>query len=211
MNTTSKEFFEQMYTTIEDPWAFASNEYEQQRYATILGFVPRGRFRRVFEPGCSIGELTARLAARCGFVTAIDIAEAAVNTARDRCCGRDNVDVHQGSLLDDMPAGPFDLVVFSEIGYYFVTAQLVELAHEIASRIEPRGQLIAAHWTGKSPDHLLPGHHVHEILREHLPMEHLHHENHESDDRDGFVLDIWRRRESTLAALPRLSHGLSLR
>ena len=211
MSTTSREFFEQMYATSEDPWAFASNEYEQQRYATILGFVPHGRFRRAFEPGCSIGELTARLATRCGFVTAIDIAETAVETARHRCTGLDNFDVHRGSVLDDMPPGPFDLVVFSEIGYYFAAAELVELAHRIASRIEPHGQLIAVHWTGVSPDHLLPGHVVHEILREHLPLEHLHHENHESDDRDGFVLDIWRCRESALASLPRRSNDISRR
>ncbi len=157
MNTTSREFFERMYAETDDPWAFASNEYEQQRYATILGFVPHGRFRRAFEPGCSIGELTARLAGRCGFVTAIDVAEAAVDRARDRCGDLGNVDVHRGSLLDDMPQGPFDLVVFSEIGYYFVVAQLIELAHEIATRIEPRGQLIAVHWTGQSADHVLPG------------------------------------------------------
>ena len=189
----------------------ASNDSERERYATILGFVPHGRFRRAFEPGCSIGELTARLAARCGFVTAIDIADAVVDVARDRCLGLDNVDVHQGSLLDNMPKGPFDLVVFSDVGYYFVPAQLIELAHEITSRIEPRGQLIAVHGTGASPDHVLPGRVVHEILREHLPMEHLHHENHEFDDRDGFVLDMWRRRESTLASLPHPSPGLSRR
>ena len=190
----------------------ASNDCErEERYTTILGFVPHGRFRRAFEPGCSIGELTARLAARCGFVTAIDIADVAVDPARDRCSGLGNVDVHQGSLLDNMPQGPFDLVVFSEIGYYFVPAQLIELAHEIAPRIEPRGQLIAVHGTGAAPDHVLPGRVVHEILREHLPMEHLHYENHESDDRDGFVLDVWRRRESTLASLPRPSPGLTRR
>ncbi|MEO8264754.1 MAG: SAM-dependent methyltransferase [Ilumatobacteraceae bacterium] len=208
MSTTSREFSERRYSETEDPWSFASNEYEQQRYATILGFVPHGRFRRAFEPGCSVGELTARLAARCGFVTATDGADAAVEAARDRCSGLDNVDVHQGSLLDAMPRGPFDLIVFSEIGYNFVATQLIELAHELASRIEPRGQLIAVHWTGASPDHVLPGRVVHEILREHLPMEHLHHENHESDDRDGFVLDMWRRRESTLASLPHVPQDL---
>lgn len=189
----------------------ASNDCELERETTILGFVPHGRFRRVFEPGCSIGELTARLAARCGFVTAIDIADTAIDAARDRCSGLDNVDVHQGSLLDNMPQGPYDLVVFSEIGYSFVPAQLVEVAHEIASRIEPRGQLIAVHGTGASPDHVVPGRVVHEILREHLPMEHLHRENYEYDDRDGFVLDVWRRRESTLASLPLPSPGLSRR
>jgi SAM-dependent methyltransferase len=193
VNTTSREFFERMYRATKDPWAFGSSEYEQQRYATILNFVPEGTFRRVFEPGCSVGELTAQLAKRCGFVTAIDIADAAIQTARDRCRGFDNVDLHQGSLLDDIPTGPFDLVVFSEIGYYFAKSQLIDIGSTLASRIAPQGQLLAAHWTGVSPDHLLGGEDVHQILREHLPMEHVHTESHTADVGDGFVLDLWRQ------------------
>ena len=191
MNTTSREFFERMYRTTNDPWSFASREYEQKRYETILSFVPHGRFRRAFEPGCSIGELTARLATRCGFVTAIDIAEGAVESARERCRDLVNVDIHQGSVLDDMPSEHFDLVVFSEIGYYFTKSQLSELAAELAARIDDGGQLLAVHWTGVSADHILSGESVHHVLRKHLPMEHLHRAAHSSDEFDGFVLDIW--------------------
>jgi len=192
MSTTSREFFESMYEASPDPWSFSSSEYELYRYARTLEFVPDACFRNVFEPGCSIGELTARLAERCAHVTAIDIAELAVATARDRCHDFRNVDVHQGSLDDDMPAGPFDLVVFSEIGYYFTEPRLVDIARRLASRVEGSGQMLAVHWTGVSPDHVLTGARVHEILAEHLPMEHLHHESLSWDDRDGFVLDIWR-------------------
>ncbi|MEP7203094.1 MAG: SAM-dependent methyltransferase [Ilumatobacteraceae bacterium] len=193
MSTTSREFFERMYRATKDPWSFASSAYEQKRYATILNFVPEGCFRRVFEPGCSIGELTASLAQRCGSVTAIDIAEAAIETARRRCRTFRNVDLRQGSLLDDIPTGPFDLVIVSEIGYYFTKSQLVNIASKLAARIGSSGQLLAVHWTGMSTDHLLAGRDVHNILREHLPMEHFYGETLEWDDRDGFVLDIWRR------------------
>ncbi len=126
-------------------------------------------------------------------MTAIDIAEAAVETARDRCADVTNVDVHQGSLPDDVPAGPFDLIVFREIGYYFTRPELIELGETLASRIEPRGQLLAVHWTGASPDHILGGPEVHDILGKFLPLEHLHHETHPCDEQDGFALDIWRR------------------
>ena len=191
MNTTSRDFFEHMYESSPDPWSFASSDYERQRYARILDFVPPRCFRNVFEPGCSIGELTALLATRCGFVMAIDIAEAAVAAARQRCHSFDNVDVQQGAVLDELPDGPFDLVVFSEIGYYLTETQLVGLAPELAGRIEASGQLLAVHWTGVSADHLLSGTRVHELLAEHLGMDHLHHEQRSWDDRDGFVLDIW--------------------
>jgi SAM-dependent methyltransferase len=193
MKSTSREFFEDMYRTTPDPWSFASSQYEQERYATTLEFVPPGRFSNVFEPGCSIGDLTAQLAERCGFVTAIDIAEAAVETARRRCEAFDNVDIHQGSLVDDVPAGPFDLVVLSEVAYYFASSRLVDLGAELASRIEPGGQLLAVHWIGESADHVLGGEVVHDLLLEHLPMDHVHHDLHRSQERDGFVLDLWRQ------------------
>jgi SAM-dependent methyltransferase len=195
MSTTSRDYFERIYRTSDDPWSFAFSEYELRRYETILKFVPPRCFRNVFEPGCSIGELTVRLAKRCGFVTAIDIADAAIESAQERCQGLRNVDVRQGALPDDIPAGPFDLIVFSEIGYYFTESQLIELGYELASRIEPRGQLLAAHWTGVSVDHLLTGERVHDLLRRHLPMEHFHHEQHTSPTHDGFVLDLWRNND----------------
>jgi SAM-dependent methyltransferase len=118
--------------------------YELHRYETILSHVPRDRFRHVFEPGCSIGELTVRLADRCGFVTAIDIAENAVETARRRCEHLDNVDVRHGALPDDLPRNTFDLVVFSEVGYYFDAPQLAELALAI-SAISQREEPPAVH------------------------------------------------------------------
>jgi SAM-dependent methyltransferase len=191
MSTTSRGFFERMYRADRDPWSFASNDYERKRYSTILEFVPVGRFRMTFEPGCSIGELTSRLAERCGFVIAIDIAETAVELARRRCQNFANVDVHEGSLPEDIPDGPFDLIIFSEIGYYFTGPRLIALASELASHIEPGGQLLAVHWIGESADHLLTGQVVHDLLREHLPMDHVHHRTHRSRDRDGFVLDVW--------------------
>jgi len=182
-----------MYRTTVDPWSFATSPYELHRYEALVEHVPRGRFARAFEPGCSIGELTVRLAERCGFVTAIDIAENAVETARRRCEHLHNVDEHQCALPDDLPASTFDLVVFSEIGYYFDEPQLAELATSISSLIEPGGQLLAAHWTGQSADHVLHGTRVHEILHETVPMEHLRHEQHRSADYSGFIVDVWSR------------------
>ena len=77
-NTTSQEFFEAKYRENNDPWAFASNAYEQKRYSEILRALDHRRYRRGFEPGCSIGVLTARLASICEHVDAIDISPTAV-------------------------------------------------------------------------------------------------------------------------------------
>ena len=201
MSTTSREFFETMYQSVADPWSFATSEYEQERYARTLEFVPHGCFHNVFEPGCSIGELTAQLADRCDHVTAIDIAETAVESARDRCRHLDNVDVHQGSLVDDMPAGPFDLVVFSEIGYYFTEPQLADIAR--GSRLESKPAGNCWPFTGqvcRRTTCSAEGACTRSSVID-LPMAHLLHEEHPWDDTDGFILDIWAKPPTNIREL----------
>ena len=62
LSPTSAEFFETMYAEREDPWEFASSQYERDRYAAIVRALGNRRYRRAFEPGCSIGILTPQLA-----------------------------------------------------------------------------------------------------------------------------------------------------
>jgi len=65
LSPTSAEFFETMYAEREDPWEFASSQYERDRYATIVRALNNRRYQYAFEPGCSIGILTAQLARFC--------------------------------------------------------------------------------------------------------------------------------------------------
>ena len=185
--STSQAFFEEMYAAAGDPWAFATSAYEQNRYATILRALGHRRFRRAFEPGCSIGVLTERLAAVCDRVEAIDISPTAVARAQDRCRSLPNVGIQQGALPDQIPGGTFDLVVFSDIGYYFEAAALRAIARDLVSRMSSDGILLAAHWLGTSHDHLLSGDQVHEVLGSmNLPPV-------QSERHEGFRLDCWRR------------------
>ena len=188
-NTTSQEFFEAKYRENSDPWAFASNDYEQNRYSAILHALDHRRYRRAFEPGCSIGILTARLASICGRVDAIDISPTAVRRARQHCAHLSNVSIRCGSLPMDVPVGTFDLLVLSEIGYYFDRQELFQVGSHVAGRLEPSGVLLAVHWLGHSADHLLDGDSVHEILGrlDGLTLEY-------SERRVGFRIDQWVRR-----------------
>ena len=188
-NATSQEFFEAKYRENSDPWAFASNDYEQSRYSAILHALDHRRYRRAFEPGCSIGILTARLASMCEHVDAIDISPTAVRYARQHCGHLSNVSINCGSLATDVPAGTFDLLVLSEIGYYFDRQELFQVGSHIAGRVEPSGVLLAVHWLGHSADHLLDGDSVHEILG-HLDGLDLEY----SERHVGFRIDRWVRR-----------------
>jgi predicted TPR repeat methyltransferase len=164
--TTSPAFFEQMYRQNTDPWNFEGSSYEQDRYASIFDAVDGRRYTRAFEPGCSIGVLTRKLASVCDRVEAIDISATAVARARERCQELLQVHIACGSLPEAIPAGKYDLIVFSEIGYYFEEGQLREVVHRLAEAMEQGGYFLASHWLGTSADHLLSGDTVHQIIQE---------------------------------------------
>jgi trans-aconitate methyltransferase len=192
LDPTSRQFFEQKYRAHPDPWSFASDAYEQRRYSVIMRYVEAGRYARAFEPGCSVGVLTEQLADRCGHVLATDIAENAVAAARQRCRATSNVTIEQGSLAGVLPAGSFDLIVVSEVGYYFDEYTLGRIAERLGRLLEPYGLLLAAHWTGHSDDHVLAGRRVHDLLDAHLGLRRMTHAEFDDASRgDGFVLDTW--------------------
>ena len=191
MTSTSRAFFERLYRDSVDPWGFAHDAYEQARYAALLDHIPPSRYARAFEPGCSEGVLTEMLAKRCRRVIATDIAAVAVRRAATRCRCFRNVEVRQAALPDELPPGPFDLVVFSEIGYYLSAEALGALACRLHRLIAPGGRLVAAHWTGSSPDHVLGGDAVHATLARTLTLDHVGHRRVDDVKRGGFVLDVW--------------------
>ena len=99
---------------------------------------------------------------------ALDCSETAVARARGRCAGLAGVTVSAGELPHEhRPEGRFDLIVFSELGYYFDTpVELAGLRRAAVGSLDPGGHLIAVHWLGESADHLLSGDRVHRVLRE---------------------------------------------
>lgn len=190
MKTTERAFFEQLHAD-GDPWDLATDPYEQRRYDIVATHVEPGRYDTAFEPGCSVGELTARLAERCGHVDAIDIAERAVAQARARCAGLPNVSISQGALPDAIPKRQYDLIAFVEVGYYFSAEVLADLCGTLERLVRPGGRLLAAHWIGESADHVLSGHAVHTILQARLTGVMVTNEEHRDARRDGFVLGVW--------------------
>lgn len=184
----SARAFEDRYRRHPDPWNFAASTYERQRYRTVMEALPELAYARAFEPGCSVGELTAQLAEVCGHVVATDVAPSAVERARQRCAAFDNVDIQCIDLAAALPPGTFDLIVFSEIGYYFPKPMLERITGELARMLNVGGDFLAVHWLGESPDHVLHGDVVHAELFAHLPLRHVTGERHA-----GFRIDSWRR------------------
>ncbi len=184
----SQAFFEAQYQASRDPWHFASSPYELHRYRATLDALSHVTYRCAYEPGCSVGVLTAALAQRCERVIACDIAHGAVVCAQARCRHLANVDISQRDAADGPPPGSFDLMLFSEIGYYFSAARLTAICARMAHQLDPGGEFIAVHWLGRSADHVLHGDVVHELLAESLPLKWLSGSRHA-----GFRIDSWRK------------------
>jgi SAM-dependent methyltransferase len=162
--------FESMYQAAQDPWQFASSDYERGRYQALLSMLQRQRYRWAFEPGCSIGELSALLAPRCDRLLAIDVAPTAITRARQRCHEFPNVEFEVADLERFEPDRVFDLIVLSEIGYYFDRPRLEAILGRLASSLSEDGELVSCHWLGHSPDHAQHAEEVHETCLAALPL-----------------------------------------
>ena len=153
----SPGYFDALYAEDPDPWRFETSEYERSKYEETVRSLGRARYGRVLEVGCSIGVLTARLAPFCSELVAIDVAEAALACARDRLRGVANVCLATGALPDDLPPGPFDLIVLSEVLYYLNDDDLRRAARACLERLAPDGEVLLVHWLGETPDYPLTG------------------------------------------------------
>jgi protein-L-isoaspartate O-methyltransferase len=188
-SATAADAFESRYRSTPDPWNFATSPYERLRYRETLDALSRPRYRYAFEPGCSVGELTAQLALRCDRVLATDIAPSAVDRARIRCAQPGNVLLACADLSSEIPQGPFDLIIFSEIGYYFSREHLAALVRSLTRTLDEDGEFVGVHWLGHSQDHLLHGDEVHQVLETNLGLARL-----KARRAPGYRIDTWVRR-----------------
>ena len=187
MTSTRRRYFDEMYQGDSDPWDFESSAYEQRKYAVTLASLPDRHYGSVFEPGCSIGVLTEMLATRCDRLLATDVVPAALDRARSRLAGLRHVTLEQRAIPEDWPEAMFDLIILSEIAYYFDASDLARILALVLKSTGMGGQVIGVHWRGIT-DYPLSGDRAHEIIAatpDLVPV--VHHV--ESD----FVLDVWER------------------
>lgn len=129
--------------------------------------LPKQRYAHAFEPGCSVGVLTALLTERCTRVTATDVAAAALESAEQRLGDlgrRDQVTLLHASVDERWPAGPFDLLVLSEVGYYLAPGALRRVLDRECPRLAAGATVITAHWRHPVEDYLMSGDDVNEVV-----------------------------------------------
>lgn len=184
--------FEGLYAASDDPWNVRGAWYEQRKRAVLLASLARPHYRNVFEPGCGNGELSAALAPRCDALLACDGAASALDAARRRPHDS-HVRFEQRRLPQDWPGyQAFDLVIVSELGYYFEPATLAAMLTQAAASLAPGGELVLCHYLHDFDDRRVTTDAVHAAASATpglLPI--MHHR-----DQD-FLLDTWRKASPT--------------
>ena len=181
--------FEARYQADTDPWGYTTSAYEQRKYAATLAACGPGPFAHALELGASIGVFTAALLPRCQSLTTLDAAPTAVARARQRLGRAAGVQINEGKIPEAIPAGPYDLVVASEILYYLTAGELAATLDRLRERTVSAARVVAVHWRPDGPERPLSADAVHETLRQQPWLRSV-----ESDDTVDYRLDVLERR-----------------
>ena len=186
---TAVEHFEAQYQADPDPWQYRGSAYERAKYAATLAACGPGPFESALELGGSIGVFSARLAPRCRRLTTIDYSPTAVRHARAALSQHRQARAVLGAVPDDLPGGPFDLVVASETLYYLDSAGLTRTLEMLEARLVAGGRLVCVHWRPAGPERPLTAAQVHDEVRRQPWLHQL-----QTECRPEYLLDVLERR-----------------
>lgn len=187
-------YFDALYADADDPWRYRERWYEQRKRDLTLAALPSPRYGCAYEPGCSIGELSACIAARVDSLLASDGSDAAVQRATARLAGEPNVRVEKRLLPEQWPDETFDLILFSELGYYFSSEALSVLIGKIRGSLSAGGVLLACHWRHGIEGCSLNGDGVHAQIHAEVGLHRL--SQHQEQD---FIITVWSGDPSSVA------------
>jgi SAM-dependent methyltransferase len=179
-------YFDDVFTGDDDPWSLASSPYEAAKFDATIAAIDDRRYCSALEIGCAHGVLTARLAPLCDTLTSIDISLRAVELARSRCAALSNVTIARCSFPAETPDGAFDLVVLSEVVYYWDDADIERAAAAIRASATPDCRIILVHWTGDT-DYPQTGDAAVTKLRDRLGGVAVE----RAERKDAYRLDLW--------------------
>jgi SAM-dependent methyltransferase len=182
------DYFETLYREQGDPWAFETSPYEAAKYRETLAALPAGRFGSMLEVGCANGVLTAQLGPRCEALLAVDVSQTALAAARARCAELRHIRIEQRRLPADTPDETFDLVLLSEVVYYWDSADIAAMGAWLRGAVRSGGHVLLVHWIGltdypKTGDDAVAE--LHAALGDRVTVA-------RSDRHEAYRLDLWR-------------------
>lgn len=156
------EYFERIYAEDPDPWGFRDSAYEREKYTRSIAALPKPRYERCLELGCSIGELSALLALRCDALLGIDVHEGSLLLARARNEAHGHVQFEVMQFPRHIPAGQFDLLVISEVAYYWGEDEFGRAQLAVLDKLAMGGHLLMVHYLPQDTDYPMSGDEVHD-------------------------------------------------
>jgi SAM-dependent methyltransferase len=150
-SSLSSDYFESMFRATDDPWNLESSPYERDKYGHSIRALAGRSYELGFEIGCAKGVLTQLLAPHCHALLAIDVSETALAAARERCAAFDHVSFGRMAFPGQAPIGSaFDLIILSEVAYYWDDDDIGRAARWITAHIARGGDILLVHWTGET-------------------------------------------------------------
>lgn len=137
--------FEAKFRADPDPWNYRTSSFEAYKRRVLLHACGTRRFGRALELACANGETTRALARRCLRLLAVDGSPAAIEAARARTGDLPQVTLREAALPGQMPRGPFDLIVVSELLYYLDQRDFSDLLGRIERSLAPGGRAVVLH------------------------------------------------------------------
>ncbi len=153
-DAVSAEHFDALFTASADPWRYDSEPYERDRFRRTVGALAGRRYASALELGCANGALSEQLAPLCDRLCATDASEAALSAARMRLGGAAHVVIERRAMPGDIPAGPFDLIVASDMLYYLGLRGVIALMGGLERVAAPDCRLLFASYLGDTATRL---------------------------------------------------------
>lgn len=171
--STDRHYFQKLYETSVDPFHNWRNDYEDSKRAQALKLLQKPFYRTAFEPGCGNGALSRDLSTRSGQLTSVDWSADALRAASLHCAGIPNIDFYEMDFPAILPHKTFDLMMVSELLYYFSDMRLKKFFASIPEIVKPGGEVMLIHWRGASDDYPSVGDAVHDEFHKLQTVRHL--------------------------------------
>jgi SAM-dependent methyltransferase len=102
---SARDHFERLWRD-GDPWNLERSEFDQAKYERWIELLAGRRYGRALDIGCGTGSFSRRLATISEDVVAVDIAESAIDLARQIAPEATKVDFRVGNIMEwDLAAG----------------------------------------------------------------------------------------------------------
>jgi 2-polyprenyl-3-methyl-5-hydroxy-6-metoxy-1,4-benzoquinol methylase len=175
-----------------DPWHYLTSAYEQSKQDRALALAGQFTRSRALEVGCSEGAFTEKLASHqvAQEIVGVDISARAIARARARCARFDRVEFVQTNILENPPAGLFDLVFCVEVLYY-LGPDMRPVCEKLGPILAEGCAVILVHPTGYAALHRS----LREILALRLVSEHV-----ESNNPRPYLVTVLEKARSPAAA-----------